>query len=89
MQSAKFEIPNDTWEMFGLYPRSGAQNFANNSCIVLEDSSSREKCRVKIERNGEDVEGEEDGALPKGEREGGDCFGSTLHGRDGHLSSFS
>ena len=55
--------------MFGLYPRSGAQNFANNSCIVLEDSSSREKCRVKIKRNGEDVEGEEDGALPKGERE--------------------
>ena len=51
--------------MFGLYPRSGTQNFANNSCIVLEDSSSGEKCRVKIKRNGEDVEGEEDGALPK------------------------
>ena len=73
--------------MFGLYPRSGAQNFANNS----EDSSSREKCRVKIKRNGEDVEGEKDGALRKGEREGGDGFGSTLHGRDGlaHLRVFN
>ena len=77
--------------MFGLYPRSGTQNFANNSCIVLEDSSSREKGRVKIKGNGEDVEGEEDGALPKGEREGGDCFSSTLHGRNGlaHLRLFN
>ena len=91
MKSAKFEIPDDTWEMFSLYPGTGAQYFANNSYIVLEDRSSREKSRVKIERNGKDIEGEEDGAFPKGEREGGDSFGSTLHGRDGlaHLRVFN
>ena len=77
--------------MLSLYPRPGTQNSANNSCILLEKSSSREEGRVKVEGNRQDVEGEEDGALPKGEREGRDGFGSTLHGRNGlaHLRLFN
>ena len=54
--------------MLGLYPRSRAQDFANNAC-VLKKSGSGKKGRMEIKRNRKNVEGEENGALPKGERE--------------------
>ena len=76
--------------MLGLYPRSRAQDFANNAC-VLKKSGSGKKGRMEIKRNRKNVEGEENGALPKGEREGRDSFSATLHGGDGfaHLRLFN